>query len=484
MTDLLETQPAIPVAKLKKNAEYHGICIGHNASGQALIAIELETVIQHVHVDPRQTVPGDKVRVRVLRTKTGEARILSITEASNNRRNPVCIHFGTCGGCSLQHLPYDLQLQAKLDMIAAAFSDAPLSFQPIIGCSEELYYRNKLEYTFSSRVFHTEKPLEGAQPLDETALGFFVPFSGNKVLDLQVCHLQGSPDNAVRTWARHYAQEHHYSFYHSTRHEGELRTLLIRTSSLGQCLVMVVFGHCLQERIDSFMSALVMASGTHFPAVQSIYYCINQKLNDSYADLVPVHVHGESWIDEVLDGLTFRSGPLSFMQVNPKQTLTLYQRIMELAEIQVGDLVWDLYCGAGTISAFAARLARKVIGIEYVEQAVEHARAMATTNQLDNTLFFAGDMKDLLNIKFVEAEGCPDVIICDPPRAGLHPAVAQLLCSLQPLPRRLVYVSCKPASLARDIQLLSKSYKVFSAQAIDLMPQTIHIEIVAVFEPL
>jgi len=482
---------------LKNSALYEGEVAGYAAGGDAVVRItDVDNDTHEVLVDPRQAAPGDTVLVRSLRPKTGEARIIEHHTLSPKRRLPRCPHFGTCGGCSLQHLAYADQLVAKTGMVQRALgvgevSTGPLpplpALLPTIGCSNEWHYRNKLEYTASTRAWLTAEHKEqleeqtadaacepfnpGSLPAtDSGALGFFVPFSGNKVLNLSVCYLQPEPSQALQQWVGSYCRAHGYTFYDSRVHDGQIRTLLVRTSGSGQSLVMPIFAHIGQARIDAFMTDLVAA----FPLVHSVWYCVNTKRNDTYADLSPVHVSGSPWMTENLDGLEFRVGPLSFMQVNPTQTPVLYHRVLELAELKPEDTVWDLYCGAGTISAFAARKVKAVLGIEYVEQAVTHARTMASENQLSNVRFIAGDMKDILTTEFTDLESKPDVIITDPPRAGMHPSVTKLLCKLRP--RVLVYVSCKPESLARDLAILGTAYRVEQIQPIDLMPQTVHVE--------
>lgn len=503
---------------LRKNIPYQGVCTGWRADGSAVV----EALGLAFSVPPRAAAPGDELTFTIINCRKLEAVVTSINAPSPARRSPPCEHFGICGGCSLQHLPYPDQAAAKQSMVEQilASPDHP-PLLPLLGAEREFEYRNKMEYTFSTRSWQKEPPearpksakeraalakakalaaLEQAEkaagsstaspapvpepspaPTAPPALGFFVPFSGNKVLDLSMCRLQGGASTAIRNWFSAYGRARDLPFYNANTQEGFLRTLLIRLSATGQTLVMIVLAARTPEH-QAAIDPMLAAFSEAFGELASIWYCINNKLNDSYADLTPVLVRGSPFLEENLGGLQFRVGPLSFMQVNPWQTVALYDLIMEHAGIGSTDLVYDLYCGAGTISSWAARKARKVLGLEYVAEAVEHARDTARINGLDNVEFHGGDMKDLLSPAFISAHGNPDIIITDPPRAGMHADVTRLLCTLRP--RKLVYVSCKAESLKRDLELLKTAYRVTALQAIDLMPQTIQIETIAVLEPL
>jgi 23S rRNA (uracil1939-C5)-methyltransferase len=352
---------------------------------------------------------------------------------------------------------------------------------PALGCKEQWFFRNKMEYTASARPWQDQPPATETPVAPAPAFGLFVPFSGNKVIDIQNCLLQDPLGNYVRNWWRSYSQEKGYPAYHSSRHDGWLRTLLVRTTKTGESLVMLIVASerpdqgpedALRTMVDDFVAA--------FPQVTSVWTLVNAKFNDSYADLTPVHAAGQSEIVEQLGDLRFGIGPQTFFQVNSRQTRLLYERILEFAGLAAAETVYDLYCGVGSISLFLAANARKVIGIEYVESSIQSARRNSQTNGLENLEFFSGDMKDLLTPAFFQEHGAPAVVVTDPPRAGMHPKACETLAASGA--KRIVYVSCNPESLARDLSILTPRYRLAKVQAIDLMPHSHHVETVALLE--
>ena len=425
--------------------------------------------------------PGDIVDLKIDKKKKNyaEGHIERIVTPSPLRQEPpVCEHFGVCGGCKWQHLPYSYQLQCKQQQVADALTRiAKVSLppvNPILGSARTLRYRNKLEYTFSCKSWLTfEQMRAGEVPPDRNALGFHIPGAFDKVLDIKRCWLQEDISNALRLHIRSLAIERGYTFYDIKEQRGLMRTLVVRTTSTGELMLIVVFGEDNPKSIDDVMSNVA----ANFPQITSLIYIVNLKLNDSITDQETVLYRGRGYIEEQMEGLRFRIGPKSFYQTNSLQAYELYKVARRMAALTGNELVYDLYTGTGTIANFVARQARQVIGIEYVPEAIEDAKLNSRVNGIGNTLFYAGDMKDVLTAGFVAAHGRPDVAIVDPPRAGMHEDVVNVI--LGAAPARIVYVSCNPATQARDIAMLDGSYRVAEVQPVDMFPHTHHVENVA-----
>lgn len=423
------------------------------------------------------TVPGDIVDVQVTRKRKSflEGLVTRMHHPSELRIKPRCAHFGICGGCKWQNLPYEAQLQFKqqevIDNLERIGKAELQDIRPIIGAARQFEYRNKLEFTFSSQRFLTREEIANGAEIERTpAVGFHVPGLFDKVVDIEHCYLQGSPSNEIRNFIRNYALEHGLSFYHIREQHGFLRTLVIRTASTGEVMVILAFGHEDTARREALLNALVQA----FPGITSLMYVINEKLNDNLTDQDILCYHGRDHIFEEMEGLRFKIGPKSFYQTNSEQAYNLYKAARELANLTGKETVYDLYTGTGTIANFIARQAKQVIGIEYVPEAIEDAKVNSAINGIGNTAFYAGDMKDVLTPEFIERHGRPEVIITDPPRAGMHADVVKTI--LAAAPDRIVYVSCNSATQARDIQWLSPAYRVAAVQPVDMFPHTHHVE--------
>lgn len=428
-------------------------------------------------------IPGDVVNVQITkkRKRYYEGRVLEIVTPSKDRLPAFCKHFGTCGGCKWQILPYEKQLfykekQAK-DQLERIGHVSVEEFLPILGSECKEYYRNKLEFTFSNKRWITaDEVKENVEITNSNALGFHVPRLFDKVVDIEHCHLQGEPSNQIRNFIREFAFSHKYTFFDIRNHAGLLRNLIIRTSTNGECMVIVVFYENNEEQIQTLLSAL----HDNFPQITSLLYIINQKANDTIGDQEVLTFFGKDFIIEEMENLQFKVGPKSFYQTNSNQAYELYKIAREFAQLTGNELVYDLYTGTGTIANFVAKKARQVIGIEYVPEAIEDAKINSQLNNITNTLFYAGDMKDILNDDFIKIHGKPDVIITDPPRAGMHEDVVETI--LRAMPKRIVYVSCNPATQARDLQLLSTAYTIKKSRAVDMFPHTQHVENVVLLE--
>ena len=422
-------------------------------------------------------IPGDVVDIQVIRKRKKflDGRAVRFHEYSSDRIKPRCSHFGICGGCKWQHLPYDLQLHYKekqvKDNLTRIGKVELAGMNPIIGSGDEYLYRNKLEYTFSNRRWYTKEEVQSGVEFErENALGFHIPGLFDKVLDINWCHLQPEPSNSIRKALREYAVSNNLEFFDLREQKGFLRNLVIRNSLTGNVMVIVVFFHEDIQKRESLLDFLI----SEFPAITSLMYVINSKKNDSLNDQTPVLYKGEDHIFEEMDGLKFRIGPKSFYQTNTRQALELYNVAKKFAGLTGNEIVYDLYTGAGTIANFIAGSAAKVIGIEYVDEAVRDAVINSRLNNIHNTFFFAGDMKDILNEDFIMSNGKPDVIITDPPRGGMHEDVIKAI--LTAAPEKIVYVSCNAATQARDILLLAADYEVAGVQPVDMFPHTHHVE--------
>jgi 23S rRNA (uracil1939-C5)-methyltransferase len=425
-------------------------------------------------------VPGDVVDLRISkkRRKYLEGTVIRFHEYSPDRIKPVCRHFGICGGCKWQHLPYELQLKYKekqvTDNLERIGKVQAAHINPIMGSSEIYRYRNKMEYAFSDRRWLTREEVESDNNFDkEDALGFHIPGLFDKVLDIKECFLQAEPSNAIRDAVRRYAHKKGLAFFNYRQQSGFLRNLIIRNNGKGDVMVIVVFFLDEKERIAGLMDFLAQ----EFPRITSLWYIINTKKNDSLADQTPVLYKGEDHLIEEIEGLKFRLGPKSFYQTNRLQAARLYSTARDFAGLTGKETVYDLYTGTGTIANYVAGLSGKVIGIEYIKDAVDDAKINSGMNNIRNTEFIAGDLKDILSEQFYREHGHPDVVITDPPRAGMHNDVVRSVMAANP--RRIVYISCNPATQARDISVFSERYTVEKIQPVDMFPQTHHVENVA-----
>ena len=422
-------------------------------------------------------VPGDVVDIRITKKKPNymEGFVVKMKKPSEHRLKPFCEHFGLCGGCKWQPLPYGMQLQAKQQqvwdqLVRLGHLDIP-EISPIIGSDNTRYYRNKLEFTFSSRRwFGKDEDPELLSEKEQYGLGFHVGRFFDKVLDIRHCWLQRDPSNDIRNFIREYAVGHDFEFFNIRENTGFIRNMFIRTTEAGDVMLIVCFFHDDAPKRVALFDAVLEA----FPQIKSLYYVINTKLNDSIGDQECILYKGEDAIYEKMEDLTFKIGPKSFYQTNSPQAYKLYSVARSFAGLTGSEVVYDLYTGIGTIAQFVSSRASKVIGIEYVPEAIEDAITNAAANGITNCEFFAGDMKDILTDAFIEEHGRPDVIILDPPRAGIHPDVANVI--LAAAPERIVYVSCNPASQARDLAVLSEKYTITAVQPVDMFPHTHHVE--------
>jgi 23S rRNA (uracil1939-C5)-methyltransferase len=428
-------------------------------------------------------VPGDIADLRVTSSKKSYsfARIEKLIQPSPDRVEPFCSHFGTCGGCKWQHMSYDSQLRYKQQQVQDAFQRIgkfPFAdLKPIIGSLDTTYYRNKLEFTFTDRKWLADlSQKDDMTDTEHLGLGFHIPGRFDKVLDIMHCYLQPEPSNEIRLAVKNFAKANGYTFFNPHSQEGLLRNIFIRNSILGELMVLVVFKEDATAQRESLLEHLK----GQFPQITSLMYVINGKVNDTITDLEPVLYHGNDHIREQLEELVFKIGGKSFFQTNTKQTLQLYAKTRELAGLTGNELVYDLYTGVGTIANFVAAKAKAVIGIEYVEQAITDAKENSAINGVTNTQFFAGDMKDVLDDAFISQHGKPDVIITDPPRAGMHEDVVKKIMEIKPA--RVVYVSCNPATQARDIAMMQELYEVTEVQPVDMFPHTHHVENIALLQ--
>lgn len=428
-------------------------------------------------------VPGDIVDIKITKSSKNfkEAVPVAFKKYSEQRAQPSCQHFGTCGGCVWQSLPYSLQLKYKQQQVQDALSHIakveipPIT--PIIPSDNQLFYRNKLEFTFSSQRWLMDQERETPDSQKELqGLGFHIPGRFDKVLDIQKCHLQADPSNAIRLYIKDFCIKNGFSFYDLKAQAGLMRNIIIRTSINGEIMLIVVFGADDKPSRDLLLNSIKDT----FPEITSLMYFINTKCNDSLGDLEAVRFSGKDHITEVMGDLKFKVQAKSFYQTNSWQAFKLYSVARDFAGLSGSEVVYDLYTGTGTIANFVARQAKKVVGIEYVPEAIEDAKANSAINNIPNTAFYAGDMKDVLSDSFIAQNGKPDVMIIDPPRAGMHPDVVATI--LRAEPGRIVYVSCNPATQARDVQMLDPKYKVIAIQPVDMFPQTHHVENVILME--
>jgi 23S rRNA (uracil1939-C5)-methyltransferase len=455
---------------------------GYAAEGKALARIDGKVYFIE------GAVPGDVVDIRLTKNKKdwAEGRALRFHQLSPERVEPFCAHFGTCGGCKWQMLPYEIQLRYKQQEVEDNLRrigkvELP-PFPPIIGANPDRHYRNKLEFTFSNRSWLSPEALAALpeKTTDETdpaffqpALGFHVPKLFDKIVDIEQCHLMPEPVNRIRNWTREYTLERNYPYYDIRRHSGWLRNLSFRLCTTGELMVNLVVtpGH------DRERTAILSAMQETFPEITSLYYTINPKVNDSLHDLEPALFSGQAWVTEKLGRLSFRIGPKSFFQTNSRQAEKLYEITRDFATLSGQETLYDLYCGTGSIGLFCSDAAARIVGVEVIDAAVQDARENAAANGIARARFFAGDVVDICTDDFFDREGKPDVIITDPPRAGMHEALVRKILDIGA--PRVVYVSCNSATQARDLQALDSRYQVTAVQAVDMFPHTHHIENVA-----
>jgi 23S rRNA (uracil1939-C5)-methyltransferase len=427
--------------------------------------------------------PGDVVDVQVTKKKRSymEGKVTKFHTKSELRIEPACEHFTVCGGCKWQHLPYAEQAKFKQKQVEDNLSRIGhidiSGISPIVGADKEYYYRNKLEYTFSNLAWLTDfsKEMDFADR-DMNALGFHIPGMFDRVLDINHCHLQAEPSNKIRLAVKAYAKEHQLTFFDIRNQHGFLRNLIVRTASTGEIMIIVVFFH---EDVEA-REGLLKHLQENFPEITSLMYIINEKKNDSITDQEVELFAGKDFMYEQMEDLKFKVGPKSFYQTNNEQAYKLYKITRDFANLTGDELVYDLYTGTGTIANFVARKAKKVVGIEYVPEAIEDAKINSDLNKITNTDYFAGDMVKVLDDLFIDTHGKPDVIITDPPRVGMHPKVVDLLNRIEA--KRIVYVSCNPATQARDVEILMEKYEVKAIQPVDMFPQTHHVENVILLE--
>ncbi|NVK26845.1 MAG: 23S rRNA (uracil(1939)-C(5))-methyltransferase RlmD [Flavobacteriia bacterium] len=438
----------------------------------------------------QNAVPGDKVDVRVFKKKRSfmEGKATVFHELSSDRVEPECKHFGTCGGCKWQNWDYNKQLEYKQKEVANNLKRLGHveveEYLDILGCDQPYFYRNKMEFSFSNKRWITQEEVDSGVEINKpNALGFHIPGMWDKVLNITKCHLQPDPSNQIRNFVRDYALEHDLDFFDLRNQEGLLRTLMIRTALSGEVMVLIQFFREEAEKREGLMNALK----AEFPQIASLLYTINSKGNDSIYDCDIELFDGRDHIFEEMPAyykpdtkLRFKIGPKSFYQTNPNQAYSLYVQALEFAELKGDELVYDLYTGTGTIACFLAQKAGKVIGIESVPEAIQDAKFNAELNGLSNTEFIVGDMKEALTADFADIHGMPDVVVTDPPRDGMHAKVVEQLLNMAP--KRIVYVSCNSATQARDLGLLQEKYRIVKSRAVDMFPQTHHIENVAVLE--
>lgn len=428
-------------------------------------------------------VPGDVVKVLVYKKKANylQGKAIEIFKKSPYRVEPKCEHFGVCGGCKWQSLSYEAQLKFKQDEVENNLKRIggfeSLEINPILGSKQDYFYRNKLEFTFSNARWLTLDEIRNTDQLyDRNALGFHIPGQWSKVLDIKKCHLQADPSNAIRHEAKQFADENELEFFDLQNQSGFLRTLMIRSNQKGEFMVLVQFFKEDKVQREAFLENLKMK----FPQIVSLLYAINPKGNDSIYDLDIQTFFGQDFIMESMEDLQFKIGPKSFYQTNPQQAYELYKITREFANLNGGELVYDLYTGTGTIAQFVAKKAKKVVGVEAVQEAIDAASENAKRNGIENCRFFCGDMKEIFTDDFIEKNGTPDVIITDPPRDGMHKNVVETILRIHP--KRVVYVSCNSTTQARDLELMKQQYEIKKVCPVDMFPQTYHVENVVLLE--
>ncbi len=420
--------------------------------------------------------PGDIVDVQVIkkRKKFKHARPTHWHKYSDDRQEPICEHFGVCGGCKLQHIPYPKQLEYKQEEVDNALlrigKIAVKEMLPILPAPSSEYYRNKMEFSFSNKRWLTPDELNTGISNEEDVLGFHRPGAFDKIVDLKHCYLQPNPSNELRIAVKEIAIEQGLPFFDLRANTGMMRHVLQRISSTGEVMLIVVFYENEPNQIKILLDEVIR----RFPTLTSVYYCVNSKANDFIMDLPFVHYHGKEWIEDILRDVRFRIGPKSFFQTNTKQAERLFNVVEKFAELNGEQNVYDLYTGIGSIALYIAHKCKQVVGIEEIAPAIEDAQLNMQLNNIENAVFYAGDVKHILTTEFAEKHGKPDLLITDPPRAGMHADVVKMLLQLES--PKIVYVSCNPATQARDLNLLNEKYEVIKSQAVDMFPHTPHIE--------
>ena len=476
------SQDAIPylykMARMKKRIVLPGVHINGLADKGRGVGFAPDGRVVFVS----EVAPGDVVDVLVKKKKAGFYAGIpeAVHRPSPNRTEPFCSHFHFCGGCKFQHIAYEEQIHQKELIVKDALQRIGKvqveEFLPILGASETRYYRNKLEFSFSNKKWLTPEELASSASNAEDVLGFHRAGAFDKIVDIQECFLQPEPSNALRNALRRIGHEQGLSFYDARSHQGFLRNVVVRITSIGQTMMLMAFGKRDESAVEGFLNAVL----EEFPDLTSVYYCINTKVNDFLGDLPMNHYRGVPWVEEMLGSIRFRIGPKSFFQTNTHQAEKLYSIVADFADLKGEENIYDLYTGLGSIALFLADRCKQVVGIEEVESAITDARENAELNGISNAVFHAGDVKDLLTPEFAKSHGTPDLVVTDPPRAGMHPAVVDMLLQLEA--PRIVYVSCNPATQARDMALLSVKYLVNKVMPVDMFPHTHHIESVALLK--
>lgn len=463
--------------KRKKYTLEKVLVTGYASEGKSLAKIDGKVIFIE------GAVPGDVVDVFVSTNKKdwGEGRVTNFHEYSKERAMPFCRHFGTCGGCKWQMLPYEKQLEYKQQEVEQNFKRigkvALPPIQPIAGADATRHYRNKLEFTFSNKRYLSNEEVKRADEItQENALGFHVPRIFDKIIDIQECYLMEDVNNQIRNHIRDFAKANNYSFYDIKQHTGWLRNIIIRYCSTGELMVNICLGYEDEVETKKLMDFIL----EKVPAISTLLYTINPKWNDTIYDLTPQVYSGKGYVTEQLEGFKFKIGPKSFFQTNTKQAEKLYSITRDFAELTGNEIVYDLYCGTGSIGIFVSQLAKKIIGVEVVAEAIEDAKENAALNNITHADFFAGDVIKICNDDFFATHGRPDVIITDPPRAGMHATLVEKL--LEIAAPKIVYVSCNPATQARDLALLDEKYSVEKIQPVDMFPHTHHIECVVLLK--
>lgn len=429
-----------------------------------------------------QAAPGDVVDIRIIRKKKNylEGRPVYYHSFSTKRQTPFCVHYGTCGGCKWQHIQYPDQLEFKqqqiLDQLERIGHQKEIAYEPIFGAIHHVAYRNKLEFTFTDQKWLTHDEINSGETFERNGLGFHKPGQFDKVLDIEKCYLQPDMSNKIRLKVKEIALRLNIPFYNIRERKGFLRNLIIRNSNNGEWMAILQVSVENREWIERILNELLNS----LPEITSLYYLVNSKGNESYNDLEAVHFAGNRYMTQTMEDLEFRISPKSFFQTNSDQAYELYKFVSKFAALEKTDIVYDLYTGTGTIANFIARQVKKVIGLEYVPEAIEDAKINSEINQITNTMFLEGDIAKIFNEAFLDEHGIPDVIITDPPRAGMHKDVIAAILNTNA--RRIVYVSCNPATQARDIDLLNDRYQLVKSQAIDMFPHTHHIENIVVLD--
>ncbi len=463
---------------MKKNEVFQHIeIVDLSAKGKGITRINNAVVF----VD--HTLPGDIIDLEILRKRKGfyDAKSVLWHTKSQNRQTAICSHFDICGGCKIQNMAYDSQLEFKFQQVVNSLTrigglENP-NILPIIGNKTTEYYRNKLEYSFSTSRWLSQAEIESEEAIENrNAVGFHAPGRFDKLVDVTHCYLQESPSNEIRNFIREYAKEKNFSFFNPYKHRGQLRSLFVRTSTTQDLMINLVFG----EELTDEMEQLLQTLHTEFPQISSLFYMVNTKQNDSVYDIEAKHYSGNKFITEKINHLKFKLGPKSFYQTNSLQAVRLYEVIKEFGQFKQNEVIYDLYSGVGSIGLFLAKDVHKVIGIETVDEAVLDAEENMKFNKIDNAQYFAGQVEDLLTPEFAEKYGIADTIIIDPPRPGIHKKVIEAILNL--LPKKLIYVSCNPATQARDIELLTSAYSFIKAQPVDMFPHTLHVENVSLLQ--